>query len=325
LYRVKILFTSTHVTSFMSEDVHFLRSHFSVVQLTTSGTLAPLLILRGMRDSTITFTWFASVYAGVVVFLARMLGRKSIVVIGGVDLARFPDIDYGLWTSRWKSIIGRYTLRHADRILAVDPSLADQARRVAAYDGRNIAYVPTGYDASRWTPGGEKEQVVLTVAHCSSVARMKVKGIDVLLEAARMMSSARFVIIGLERGVQATLDPLPGNVELVPPVQRDDLLAYYRRAKVYCQPSMSEGFPNSLCEAMLCECIPVGTTVGGTPTAIAHYGELVPYGDVPALVQALTSALQNPGGSGGRLHIASHFPQHRREESLLRIIEELTQ
>jgi glycosyltransferase involved in cell wall biosynthesis len=308
----------------MSEDVHFLQSRFSVVQLITSGISAPFSILGRIRAADLTYTWFASVYAGVVVFLSRLFGKKCIVVVGGVDLARFPEIGYGLWTSRWKSIVGRYTLRHSDRILAVDQFLADQAKVLAGYDGRNIVVVPTGYDPARWTPGGEKEAFVLTVAHCTSPVRMKVKGIDILVEVARTMPVTRFTIIGLSRPLMALFDHLPGNIEFVPPVDQDELLKYYRRAKVYCQPSMSEGFPNSVCEAMLCECIPVGTHVGGTPTAIGQHGKLVPYGDVPALAQALSSALQDQaGGAAGRQHIASSFSQQRRGDSLLGIIEEV--
>ena len=41
-----------------------------------------------------------------------------------------------------------------------------------------------------------------------------------------------------------------------------------------------ERLPNALhCEAMLCECVPVGTRYCGIPTAIGDTGLYVPYGD----------------------------------------------
>ena len=41
------------------------------------------------------------------------------------------------------------------------------------------------------------------------------------------------------------------------------------------QLSISEGFPNSLCEAMLCECIPIGSSVGGIPNIIDKAGYII--------------------------------------------------
>ena len=51
-------------------------------------------------------------------------------------------------------------------------------------------------------------------------------------------------------------------------IERARLLEYYRRAKVYCQPSRREGLPGALCEAMLCGCYPVVTGTGGMPEAV---------------------------------------------------------
>ena len=122
---------------------------------------------------------------------------------------------------------------------------------------------------------------------------------------------------------KARADASP-NVEILPSMEQQVLLNYYQRAKVYCQPSYTEGLPNSICEAMLCECVSVGTQVGGIPSAIGDCGFLVPYGEVGLLVEAIRSALHAPESLGqrGRARIAEHFPLKKREETLLRIIQE---
>ncbi len=114
----------------------------------------------------------------------------------------------------------------------------------------------------------------------------------------------------------------PSNVEVIPYIEREQLLQYYQRAMVYCQPSYAEGLPNSLCEAMLCECVPVGTNVGGIPTAIGDVGFLVDYGDISQLVECLKKALKAPRSVGvkARNRIKENFYLKRREESLLRIL-----
>jgi glycosyltransferase involved in cell wall biosynthesis len=76
---------------------------------------------------------------------------------------------------------------------------------------------------------------------------------------------------------------------------------------------------------MLCECVPVGTNVGGIPTAISDIGFLVPYGDADALADALQKALRSESNVGkeARTYIAERFTLEKREQSILRVIHEL--
>jgi glycosyltransferase involved in cell wall biosynthesis len=108
-------------------------------------------------------------------------------------------------------------------------------------------------------------------------------------------------------------------------VPREKLVGHYQRAKVYCQPSYTEGLPNSLCEAMLCGCIPVGTRAGGIPTAIGETGYIVEYRDQTGLVDAVRLALAAPveKGRAARARIAAEFTRERREQSLCRVIDQL--
>ena len=76
--------------------------------------------------------------------------------------------------------------------------------------------------------------------------------------------------------------------------------------------SVSEGFPNSLVEAMALGRPVVATAVGGVPDAVrdGETGLLVPAGDVAALHDALTRLLADPAlrarfGAAGR-HLARH-------------------
>ncbi len=323
---MKILFTSSLDTSFIREDLSILNRHYAVDRLVTKGFLAPLVILMHVLKADVTFTWFASVYSFFVVLSAKMFGKPSIIVIGGADASKEPAINYGIWLSPWKSVLVGWAMRHADKLLIVDPFFRDEIIRLAEYDGNNIEYVPTGYDAAIWQAGQEKDTSVLTVAVCHDEWRMKKKGIDVLLESARRFPDIQFRVVGIaEALIRQMKSQLPSNVELIASVPRADLLRYYQRAKVYCQPSFTEGLPNSLCEAMLCECIPVGTSVGGIPTALDGVGVLVPYGNVDALVAGLAKAMEMPDtvGTSARKHIAEHFTLTRREESLVKVIQEL--
>ena len=322
----RILFSSTVFPPFIEEDDLILRRHADVDRIITHGLGALIRLPFGVRRADITLSWFGSVYAGYTVFLARLFGKKSIVVVAGVDASKDEEIRYGIWLNPWKSRFVRYAYRHADRVLPVDPFLAKEVVRLAEYDGENIRSIPFGFDGTRWRPGGVKDRRVVTIASCEDRWRLRKKGIDRLFEAAREMADVPFQVLGIRQPLLHELrTEVPPNMEVIEYMPREQLLPFLQRAKVYCQPSYTEGLPNALCEAMLCECIPVGTVAGGIPTAIGDTGFLVPYGDRTKLVRALRSALDAPPEQGTRARgrILSEFTLERRERELTRVIQDL--
>ena len=207
----------------------------------------------------------------------------------------------------------------------VDESLKHDVVERASYGGHNIEVLPTGYDATVWYPIGKKEQVVLTVAAVQTMERFKVKGIDILVETARKLPDVAFLLAGVERGLLGETS-LPPNLELVPPVSQTELLSYYRKSKVYCQPSRREGLSNTLCEAMLCGCIPVATDVGGSSKAVGEIGVIVPPNSPEDLANGIRSALQLPERTGeqGRERIMNLFPKSRREQRLFQLMRDFS-
>lgn len=322
----RLLFFSTLQTSFINVDRKILERHLQVIPLIARGVPAILKILFAILRSDIVLAWFASTYSFFLVFFSKFFGKPSIVIAAGVDVAKDKEINYGIWLNPWKAKLVQYALRHADRVLVVDPFLGSEATRLADYDGKNIVFIPFGFDSNVWKPSGQKEPFILTVAACEDIWRLRKKGIDRLLDAAKVMSETRFVIIGLRSELLHSIQmmDLP-NVMILPFIQQEVLIRYYQRAKVYCQVSYTEGLPNALCEAMLCGCIPVGTTRGGIPTAIGDAGILIPYGDVAAMIEAFQAALAMSPQEGlkARARIIENFSMERREDGLLKNIAEL--
>ena len=323
---MKILVTSTFVTPFIAQDLDLLRKHFEVAHILAHGVSAPLAIAAGVRKADLVFSWFASTYAAAAVFMARRKGIPSMIALGGVDVAAIPALGYGIWISPWKSRLVGYALRNAARVLAVDPYLKEQASLRAEYDGRNIDILPTGYDPEAWSPAGVKEQLVLTAAVCDTEERLKIKGMDLLFDAAVRLPAVPFVVVGIhDRLIAGLRSRAPVNVDVRGRIDRSALLGLYRRAKVYCQPSVIEGLPGAVCEAMLCGCVPVGTDVGGMRNAVNGAGFIVPYGDAATLAEALQNGLASSADASvaARSAIAERFTVRRREEGLVKVIGEL--
>jgi len=257
---------------------------------------------------------------------AHTFGKRAAIIVGGADVAGIDEIAYGIWTSRWKARLVGYALRSADKVLAVDPFLKQEAVRRARYDGSNIDCLPTGYDPAFWTPEGSKEDLVVSVAACDSQARLEAKGVPLFLETAMTLPDIRFILVGIhERLIDAVRGRSPQNVEIRGKVSRQELRVLYGRAKVYCQASRIEGLPNAVCEAMLCGCIPVATDVGGMRSAVDGTGMLVPYGDAVRLAGAIMKAMamREASGHAARRFIEENYPLERRERGLLEAINNL--
>ncbi len=324
--KVRILFNSTLFTSFIREDFAILEKYFIVNKIIGSGILHIFNLFIAIPKSDVTYTWFASVYSAFVIFFSRLFGKKSIIVIGGVDVSKDQGINYGIWLNPWKSVFVKYALRNADLILSVDPFLIGEAKRLASYKGDNIRYLPTGYDSDFWKAGGNKEEFILSVGVCEDEWRMMKKGFDKLIQTAIDLPEFDFKIIGINEELKDKIKKdLPVNVEIISFVDRNELLKYYQKAKVYCQVSYTEGLPNSLCEAMACECIPVGTTRGGIPTGIGDTGILIEYGDLVAMKNAFkkTMNMNTDVGKKARQRVIENFSLSRRENGLKSLIEEL--
>lgn len=318
--KANILFSSTFTTSFITNDLHSLQKAYTVIPLIGSGIKIIIKYLKWIRDIDITFSWFASVYSSILIFLTKIFNKKSILVLGGADTAKEKEIGYGIWNSRWKSVLVKYAITHSTQVLAVDETLKKDAMKLCMYDGRNIKIIPTGFDPEYWKPSGEKYSRVLTVANCPDAVRIKIKGIDFLIQIAEETKDIQYTVVGVAEHLTANLKA-PQNLKFIPFLPQGELLIEYQKSKIYFQPSYREGLPNALCEAMLCECCPVGTRIGGIPTAIGNTGKLIEYGNVEEGCTAIIQVIKEGNGKPARQRISKMFLKEMREKQLNSIIE----
>jgi glycosyltransferase involved in cell wall biosynthesis len=283
-----------------------------------------LPLIKYVYKTDLSFIWFAGGHAARTIFFSKLFRKKTIVVVGGYEVANVPEIGYGLMTSPKSARRVKYVLENADKILAVDDSLKMAAIENAGVDGQNIQIVPTGYDNEKFKPGEKKENLVLTVGNIIDIV-VKRKGFDAFVETAKYLPDIEFVLVGkhVDTSIEYLKSIAPSNVKFTGFVSDKELVSWYQKAKVYCQLSRFEGLPNALCEAMLCECVPVGTRYCGIPTAIGDTGFYVPYGDPKATAEAIREALKSDKGKKARERIKNMFPIEQRETELIKIIEEI--
>jgi len=292
-------------------------------KLPFSLLLIPLRILRGTLRADVTFSWFAGKQSYFSVLWSRLLVKKSIVIVGGYEVLRVQRPHYGPFSPLFTYMV-RYTLNHADLVLVVDESLKKEAIENVGANGSNIRTVPTGFDYDKFHPAGGKQNLVLTIGFSKTLNRNRIKGIDIFAECAKALPDLDFMVIGVEdKAFHDLADRKLDNLHLLGPLPQSELLAYLQKAKVYCQFSMHEGLPNALCEAMLCECVPVGTKICGIPSAIGDTGFYAEVGDPITAIEAIKKALTSNNGTAARERIRSLFPNERREREILQAVNDV--
>ena len=331
--KIKILFVRTLNSSFIQKDLELLRKYFDVrvvdfvlsIRRRPKDTLKTMLnMIKSILWADATFSWFAGTHAFWAVRLSKIFRKKSIVVVGGYEVAKVPEIGYGAMLNPKSARRVKYILENADKVLTVDDSLKMDAIKNTGVTGENIQTVPTGYDYKKFKPKGEKENLIITVSVGDSWGRVRLKGIDTFVKSAKFLPDVNFLVIGIRGdGLKRLQDIAPSNVEFIAQLPQAELISYYQKAKVYCQLSMREGLPNALCEAMLCKCVPVGTKNYGIPTAIGDTGFYVPYGDSEATAEAIKKELNTDKGKKAREKIKNMFPIEKREKELIKIIYEV--
>ena len=310
-------------SSFVDRDIGLLAKHYSVIPFAWNHITGPFALARIAANADVIFSWFAGAYAAFASYLGRFHGPKTITNLGGYDCVGIPEIRFGAFLNPILSLQVKVAVARSDVVTAVDPSLISDLRQ-SFPTPREILVIPTGYDSAEFFPTGSKEDIVLSVGEIDRAAALR-KGLFTFAEVARKMKDLTFVLAGpiLTKDLADELVAISGGrLHLTGRLDWPDLIRYYQRAKVYCQLSRHEGLPNGVCEAMLCECVPVGTEHGGIPTAIGTTGAYCVYGDVSSTCAAIEAAL-NMNGGRARERIRQLFPIARRERSIVEIIDRL--
>jgi glycosyltransferase involved in cell wall biosynthesis len=210
-----------------------------------------------------------------------------------------------------------WCMRRADCIQCISEYTRERLRE-AGYAESRLRLIPNAVDLTRFkaAPRATGERV-----HVVYVGRIeKVKGLPVLLEAWRLSglgNRARLTIAGggtqldtlkrlaAESGIDGSI-AFPGSITDVP--------ALLATANVYVQPSLQEGLPNSVLEAMAMGLPIVATRISGNEDVVADgvNGRLVPSGDAPQLARALQELVDDPRlalemGEQSRQRVNSRF------------------
>jgi glycosyltransferase involved in cell wall biosynthesis len=325
--RPKILFVHNGPTEFVRLDLAALRESFEVTErFEWSRVVNPFTLWREVKHHDLVFGWFASWHTFLPVQFAKTLGKPSVLVIGGYDVANMPEIDYGHQRGGLKKWTSRRTMRMATRLVTnSDYSRAEIARNIGMTNGRVLRIFHGVPDRQGALPR-QKERSVLTVGNVDR-ANLRRKGHEPFVRAAALLPDVKFVLVGdwKDDAVNYLRSFATPNVEFTGRVSDEALLDYYRSAAIYVQPSLHEGFGMSVAEAMLAGCFPVITEAGALPEVTGDCGRRVARPDPELIAEAVRTALTAPDELRGavRDRILQNFPMTSRSAQLREVVEQL--
>lgn len=287
--------------------------------------------------------WHAHEYKSNIIGLivGRLLGLKLVSTIHGwVELS--PKLNFFYW-------LDIMALRRYDRVVVVSGDLYDFCL-AKGFKRERVRLVQNAIETEnykrKYTPHEARQRFTLAPRInqpenpivIGAVGRLsEEKGLDFLIDAfARLYGAHQDVDLWIagEGEARSELETQADNCGVSDRVfflgQITDTVGLFECFDVFCLPSLREGLPNVLLEALAMEVPVVATTVGGIP-AVLNDGvdsKLVTPRSADALATALQELVEDPDerdrlARAGRLLVEREFDFRVRMQKVIAIYDEL--
>jgi glycosyltransferase involved in cell wall biosynthesis len=199
--------------------------------------------------------------------------------------------------------LDRFCLRRIDRVVLVSPRM-QHIPALARLHNTTVIENGIAFDGVFPTPDPDLVAFMQRKKTVVAVGRLSPeKGFDLLLQAVANLvkdgHDLQVLLLG-EGGLRASLENLGQRLglaeRLLMPGYITGASAYLEDACLLAIPSLTEGLPITLLEAMVAAVPIVASAVGGIPEALDHgqAGYLVPAGDSLLLQKAMSQVLADP-------------------------------
>jgi len=293
--RPRLLYVHSRKASFVAIDRELLAERYEIEDLYQPGRWPqPLQVLRGVLRADLVFGWFASWHTFFPITLAWLLGKPSVMIIGGFDTANMPDIGYGYQQGGLRRWASRWIMRRATRLITNSGYSLSEIEGNTPIDPAQVTVIHHGVPDPFETAPDAKERLALTVGAVERGTLVQ-KGQIPFARASALLGDVRFVHAGglPDDEAIAELRAIAGaDVEYSGWLSDAELHALYRRAAVYVQASRHEGFGLAVAEAMLAGCVPVVMGVTAMPEVVGDTGVLLDSQDAEAVAAGVRRALE---------------------------------
>lgn len=297
-------------------------------------------VLTSIINKNIIIINFGAWHTILPVFLAKLLGKKSFIIVGGFDVGNIPSLNYGIFHK--KSLLQWYlkrTYRRCTFICPTSQALTGYINKYADPNGKGypvgllvhmpelrdkIYVIPRTIDIDFWNIAPKKAMGgILSIAYIYHEQTLIVKGFDLIIECAKLLPDIPFTLAGFSPSMLTKYRKIcPENVHLLGFQTKESARVLYQTHKVYLMPSMTEGLGQALCEAMLCGCFPIGSRVGIIADLIKNDRFILDHKDKYTLKECIEIALESDVSPNiWRQNIIDYFKDINRLEKFKDLIE----
>ena len=218
----------------------------------------------------------------------------------------------------------------ADRVVAVSEAVKKELHQTESIADEKVVVIQNGIDLSHFCPPAQGERSAARAEWQSAPETVVIgavgrfhgpKGLDILIHAfakARQTHGNILLVLAGDGPDDEVLRQQVESLELQDAVRflgfQKDPRPLYPGFDLYVLPSLKEGSPNALLEAMGRGCACIASNVGGVPEAIVdgESGCLVPPSDPDTLAQRLLELADDPTqrrrlAQAARQRVESHF------------------
>lgn len=342
----KLIFIYPKLFTFIRTEIKILENDYKVISINQNWSnkiflpvnfiIQLFFLIINFYNSKIILISFGGYWSFLPSLFGRIFNKKVAIVVHGTDCVSFPEINYGNLRNPLMSWFIKKSYQFSNIILPVSDSLvytennyySDKILKFGyTYHLRNIKtpykVIPNGIIVDDWQYNcNEKEtNSFITVMTDDQIKR---KGGDLIIEAAKELSHCTFYFAGTNRFYSQ--DNLPENIIFLGRLSPYDLNNYYNKTKFYLQLSNFEGFGVAICEAMLCECIPIVSNVNFLPEIIGNSGFILNKRNKTMLIDLIHKALSSDTEKLSKLsrdRIKKEFHVSKRKEMLISTLKDL--
>jgi len=263
--------------------------------------------------------------------LKREYNKPLLVTTYGEDVSLFSK-------KFFSNYLIKFTLKNSDTIICQSKSQEKEMNRIGIVNQR-FFMIPMGANLEKFRPKDKNKtrktlnlpinkKIVLFVGHL--VTR---KGVGYLIKSIKIISKKDKNILGciigkgiLENSLKKISSELGlnGYINFLGQKNHDEVARYINACDILVLPSLNEGLPVVLCEALACGKPVVATKVAGTPELVnKDVGYLVKPKDVNDLAEKISLALNKKWKKEKLLKRAKEFSTATSARKVINVYESL--
>lgn len=338
-----LIFIYPKLYTFIQTEIKLLSDEFNLISINQNWErkiLLPFNLIRqviflviNIRKVDTILISFGGYWSFFPALFSDLLGKKVAIVMHGTDCVSFPEIEYGNLRNPILSFVTKKSLQWASIILPVSESLVYTENNYYSSKTLKFGYnyhlsniktpykvIHNGLNILDWVRDNEIIRNKTSFVTVLGEGKIKIKGVDLIIEVASRFPDSIFYLAGIEnvKGYN-----IPKNIICKGRLTPEELKVLFNQSQFYLQLSNTEGFGVALCEAMLCECIPLVSDVNFLPTIVGDSGFVLKKRNSDMLVDLINMALNSDIihlEQKARKRIKDNFPVNKRKKMLLSVL-----